>query len=485
MSGIDPAAGAWSGDVEGLAHLGDPVADGVPGLAAHDHAAAAASRPNIGISAEMGALGLRALVEGSLSETSEGARAAELRSALLSDRPGLAEVAAGETTLSPGDRSAAVRDVQLALAAAGFDLGAGGADGEYGAGVAEAVRSFQEKSGLDPSGVIDAPTLRALDFQAYAAETADGIPGASLLSPGLRGHDDIAQVASGKATLSRGADGEAVKALQRTLGLAGAATGVDGDFGPGTERAVQNFQRAWGVEPADGVVNRETLLQLDRVATRREIPWAPSAQALVAARDTRLADRITERLPELAPIYRKAEELTGVPASILAAVHANESWMGRAGDRALGPESGFGLDDRWVTTRWANGKLAEHGLGPWDRGSGSDEALLQSAVVAAEHLKRMGGSVGVEVDAGMHENEYAALGTAYTSGVNAARRAGRSGRSWAFDPRNTNPHPNHPGGTSRGPGGTTIRVGASRKTGLLRWDVLVPMIDRQLKAARS
>jgi hypothetical protein len=97
----------------------------------------------------------------------------------------------------------------------------------------------------------------------------------------------------------------------------------------------------------------------------------------------------------------------------------------------------------------------------------------------------MGGSVGVEVDAGMHENEYAALGTAYTSGVNAARRAGRSGRSWAFDPRDTNPHPNHPGGTSRGPGGTTIRVGASRKTGLLRWDVLVPMIDRQLKAARS
>ena len=57
--------------------------------------------------------------------------------------------------------------------------------------------------------------------------------------------------------LKKGADGKAVKRLQKALAAAGQACAVDGDFGPGTERAVKAFQAARGLT-ADGVVGPAT-----------------------------------------------------------------------------------------------------------------------------------------------------------------------------------------------------------------------------------
>ena len=57
--------------------------------------------------------------------------------------------------------------------------------------------------------------------------------------------------------LKKGADGNAVKGLQKALVAAGQACAVDGDFGPGTERAVKAFQAARGLT-ADGVVGPAT-----------------------------------------------------------------------------------------------------------------------------------------------------------------------------------------------------------------------------------
>jgi lysozyme len=57
--------------------------------------------------------------------------------------------------------------------------------------------------------------------------------------------------------LKLGASGKAVERLQRALTAAGHATAVDGDFGPGTKRAVRAFQAARGLV-ADGVVGPAT-----------------------------------------------------------------------------------------------------------------------------------------------------------------------------------------------------------------------------------
>jgi putative chitinase len=58
------------------------------------------------------------------------------------------------------------------------------------------------------------------------------------------------------ATLRRGSKGDAVKQMQRKLGIP-----ADGDFGPGTEAAVRKWQAANGLT-ADGIVGPKTLAAL-------------------------------------------------------------------------------------------------------------------------------------------------------------------------------------------------------------------------------
>ena len=61
-----------------------------------------------------------------------------------------------------GDSGDAVKGLQSALMAAGFPLPLHGADGDFGAETEQALRQFQQKSGLIASGAADAETLAAL-----------------------------------------------------------------------------------------------------------------------------------------------------------------------------------------------------------------------------------------------------------------------------------------------------------------------------------
>jgi hypothetical protein len=63
-------------------------------------------------------------------------------------------------------------------------------------------------------------------------------------------------------TLRRGSEGANVKRLQGLLHAAGQRdSAIDGDFGPGTERAVKDFQRAKKLS-VDGIVGRNTWTRL-------------------------------------------------------------------------------------------------------------------------------------------------------------------------------------------------------------------------------
>ena len=68
-------------------------------------------------------------------------------------------------------------------------------------------------------------------------------------------------VEGGSDVLRRGSRGLAVRALQEKLAAAGIQVGVDGDFGPGTHRAVVAFQQRAGLT-ADGVVGLKTAAAL-------------------------------------------------------------------------------------------------------------------------------------------------------------------------------------------------------------------------------
>jgi peptidoglycan hydrolase-like protein with peptidoglycan-binding domain len=97
---------------------------------------------------------------------------ASLRNPRFTGLPDLMEVLAGKTTLGTRSRGEGLRAVQQALIDMGFSV-PGGADGAYGRQSAKAIRNFQVHARsahpeVQPSGVVDAATLRALDLLALA-----------------------------------------------------------------------------------------------------------------------------------------------------------------------------------------------------------------------------------------------------------------------------------------------------------------------------
>lgn len=102
-----------------------------------------------------------------MSSNLPGSSPATLRNARFAGQPGLAEVLASKATLGRGSRAPAVRAVQQALLDMGFSLH-GGADGMFGQQSLKAVRNFQVHARsafpeVQPTGTVDAATLRALD----------------------------------------------------------------------------------------------------------------------------------------------------------------------------------------------------------------------------------------------------------------------------------------------------------------------------------
>ena len=128
-------------------------------------------------------------------------------------------------------------------------------DGRFGSGTAAAVRAFQRRYGLTVDGVVGEATWNAVYAQFFSIQSDNGTPNAY---PGT--------------ALRQGDEGQNVRLVQfwlkiaRTVYAALNNPTVDGQFGAATKRAVEAFQRYFGLT-ADGVVGRTTWNKLREVYT--------------------------------------------------------------------------------------------------------------------------------------------------------------------------------------------------------------------------
>lgn len=174
--------------------------------------------------------------------------------------PGLAN------PLALGARGEMVAQLQRALISAGVTV-RGGADGVFGTGTQNAVRTFQRSQGLPVTGTVDVATYRALmngsDDQSNSATPAPAPsvdPSTVLLRPGAQGPD--------------------VKRVQEALiwNDIRVPGGADGVFGSDTAAALRTFQTNRGLS-VNGVVDRTTWealnLHLDPSVARHGIEVFP------------------------------------------------------------------------------------------------------------------------------------------------------------------------------------------------------------------
>ena len=180
--------------------------------------------------------------------TSEG----ETASGVLSDGTW------GGTILRQGSSGSAVEQVQFWLNTISqyvSSIPSVSVDGIYGSSTAVAVRAFQRRYGLTVDGVVGRTTWNAIYAQYRSIQVDNGIPNAY---PGI--------------ALKEGDKGQNVRLVQFWLKIARTVytslnnPTVDGVFGPSTKRAVQAFQRYFGLT-ADGIVGRTTWNKLREVYT--------------------------------------------------------------------------------------------------------------------------------------------------------------------------------------------------------------------------
>jgi peptidoglycan hydrolase-like protein with peptidoglycan-binding domain len=171
--------------------------------------------------------------------------------------PGVVYPFTTATLPSRGAKGEAVVTVQKALAAAGI-LVKGGIDGAFGSGTTFTITTFQNAKGLQPTGVLDAPTAIAL---ALIAPVAVPVQDASVNASKTTIFLDPASLPI------RGNSGDNVRLVQKALVAAGITVkgGVDGIFGGATFTAIKKFQKAKGLQ-ITGKLNTPTASKLGLIA---------------------------------------------------------------------------------------------------------------------------------------------------------------------------------------------------------------------------
>lgn len=191
-------------------------------------------------------------------------------------------VASSAVALQKGDRGPSVKNLQQDLQRAGFYQAA--VTQVYDIKTEDAVKRFQKAASIGVDGIAGPATLQKLEGwrAAVTVNTSRSANrsanrsvnrAATTKKPVAKTSSNNEQKPSVKVAantnkrrnpnlLGKGDEGEAVKALQERLRVAGFYYGNStGIYGPITEDAVKRFQRAYGLD-VDGIVGAQTLTKL-------------------------------------------------------------------------------------------------------------------------------------------------------------------------------------------------------------------------------
>ncbi|MGB3636719.1 MAG: peptidoglycan-binding protein [Rivularia sp. (in: cyanobacteria)] len=179
-------------------------------------------------------------------------------------------IASSALALQKGDRGPSVKNLQQDLQRAGFYQAP--VTQVYDIKTEDAVRRFQKAASVSIDGIAGPATLQKLEGWRAAVTVNTNRAGATK-KPVVKTSQNNQQKPSVRVAanttkrrnpnlLGKGDEGEAVKALQERLRVAGFYYGNStGIYGPITEDAVKRFQRAYGLD-VDGVVGAQTLTKL-------------------------------------------------------------------------------------------------------------------------------------------------------------------------------------------------------------------------------
>lgn len=189
------------------------------------------------------------------------------------------------TTMTVGSKGTEVRKLQQALIDLGFLKDK--ADGVFGPKTEAAVRSFQASQGLTVDGLAGTGTKSRLyssdSFSPVATPAPQGTPVPTTApAPAARSAGD-SLFGGNYATLRQGNTGSRVILLQTCLIKLNYLEGkADGKFGPKTEKAVRDFQKAYKLT-TDGLAGKKTLTRLEQMVSGSAEPAATPAPTVTPA----------------------------------------------------------------------------------------------------------------------------------------------------------------------------------------------------------
>ena len=275
--------------------------------------------PNDQTLAEFGVSG------GTLPPEAAGVKNAQERAELKAQSSGQTESAApADETQAPTTAPAtakpatgSVADVQKKLGEMG--IYSGDVTGNMGNKTLAAIKAFQEKMGLTPSGELTRTTLRRLDEE-YAKFQSKSTTSSSNATP----------------SPANSVDAATVRDVQQKLKDLGIYSGeVTGNIGAKTTAAIKAFQEKYGLT-ADGVIGNATLAKLNEVTSEK----TTSAPAATPVASTVSAATIRDVQQKLKDLGMYSGSITGnAGQKTIAAVKAFQKKYGLTADGIIGSET--------------------------------------------------------------------------------------------------------------------------------------------------